>query len=95
MVSLVGMLLLRVRCKLPGLIWRIQNRKKRQIIISTHSSDLLSDKGIGDEEVLLLTPDVEGTQVETASSVKDVRPFTACAVIKGLKLDDTKINQNV
>ncbi len=59
--------------KLPGLIWRIQNRKKRQIIISTHSSDLLSDKGIGGEEVLLLTPDVEGTKVEQASSVTDVK----------------------
>ncbi len=59
--------------KLPGLIWRIQSRKKRQIIISTHSFDLLSDKGIGGEEVLLLTPDAEGTKVELASSVKDVK----------------------
>ena len=59
--------------KLPGLIWRIQNRKKRQIIISTHSADLLSDRGIGGEEVLLLTPDIEGTKVEPASSVKDVK----------------------
>jgi len=59
--------------KLPGLIWRIQNKKKRQIIISTHSSDLLSDKGIGGEEVLLLTPDVEGTKVKQASSVRDVK----------------------
>ena len=59
--------------KLPGLIWRIQSRKKRQIIISTHSFDLLSDKGIGGEEVLLLIPDVEGTKVDLASSVKDVK----------------------
>jgi len=58
---------------LPGLIWRIQYKKKRQIIISTHSPDLLSDKGIGGEEVLLLTPDVEGTKVELASSIKEVR----------------------
>lgn len=59
--------------KIPGLIWRIQNKKKRQIIISTHSPDLLSDKGIGGEEVLLLTPDAEGTKIELASSKKDVK----------------------
>jgi hypothetical protein len=39
------------------------------VIISTHSSDLLSDLGIGPEEVLLLTPSKEqGTQVSTANS---------------------------
>jgi len=59
--------------RLPGLIWRIQNKKKRQILISTHSADLLSDKGIGGEEVLLLMPDPEGTKIEPASSKKDVK----------------------
>jgi hypothetical protein len=34
---------------------------------------LLSDKGIGGEEVLLLTPSVEGTRVEPANSIKEVR----------------------
>jgi predicted ATPase len=50
--------------KLPALMYRIQRQKKRQIMISTHSSDLLSDAGIGGEEVLLLTPSEEGTKVE-------------------------------
>lgn len=59
--------------QLPSLIWRIQNKKKRQIIISTHSVDLLSDKGIGGDEVLMLTPDVEGTRAELASSIREVR----------------------
>ncbi len=59
--------------QLPGLIWRIQNKKKRQIIISTHSYDLLSDKGIDGNEVLMLKPDVEGTQVKLASSIKEVQ----------------------
>jgi predicted ATPase len=59
--------------RLPGLIWRIQNKRKRQILISTHSADLLSDKGIGGEEVLLLMPDPEGTKIEPASSKKDVK----------------------
>jgi predicted ATPase len=59
--------------KLPGLMWRTQTKKKRQILISTHSGDLLSDKGIGGEEVLLLIPDVEGTKIQLASSIKDIR----------------------
>lgn len=59
--------------KLPGLMYRIQRQKKRQLIISTHSPDLLSDPGIGGEEVLLLTPSDEGTRVELASSNEEIR----------------------
>lgn len=59
--------------KLPGLMYRIQRQKKRQLIISTHSPDLLSDAGIGGEEVLLLTPSDEGTKVELASSNEEIR----------------------
>jgi predicted ATPase len=58
--------------KLPSLIWRLQRSRKRQTIISTHSADLLSDKGIGGEEVLLMTPTPEGTKVELASSIQDI-----------------------
>ena len=59
--------------RLPGIIWRIQAKKKRQTLISTHSYDLLLDRGIGGEEVLLLIPDKEGTNIRTASSIDDVR----------------------
>jgi predicted ATPase len=59
--------------KLPALIYRLQRQRKRQVILSTHSADLLSDKGIGGEEVLLLTPSVEGTKVELASDITDVK----------------------
>lgn len=59
--------------RLPALIYRLQRKRKRQVIISTHSYDLLSDKGIGGEETLLLTPGSEGTLVEEAASKKDIR----------------------
>ncbi len=59
--------------KLPGIISRIQSKKKRQVFISTHSFELLLDKGIGAEEVLLLRPDVEGTKVEVASSIREIK----------------------
>ena len=59
--------------KLPSIIHRLQKQRKRQVIVSTHSADLLSDKGIGGEEVLILTPNQEGTAVELASKNKEVR----------------------
>lgn len=59
--------------KLPALMYRLQSQKKRQVIVSTHSSDLLTDKGIAGEEVLLLIPNLEGTKIEVASSIKDIR----------------------
>ncbi len=58
---------------LPALIYRLQRMKKRQVILSTHSADLLADKGIGGEEVLLLTPSVEGTRIDLASNIREVK----------------------
>lgn len=59
--------------KLPPLMHRMQRHKKRQIILSTHSADLLEDEGIGGEEILLLTPSAEGTNITQASSIDNVR----------------------
>lgn len=39
--------------KLPGLFHKLGRRKKRQLIVSTHSFDLLSERGIGGEEVVV------------------------------------------
>jgi len=58
---------------LPGIIYRLQSKQKRQVIISTHNADLLSDQGIGGEEILILTPETEGTKVEVASTIQEVR----------------------
>jgi len=59
--------------QLPVLIWRIQSKRKRQVIISTHSADLLSDKSIGGEEVLILKTYKEGTKIQQASDDKDIK----------------------
>jgi len=61
--------------RLPAMMYRLQKQNKRQIqlMISTHSYDLLSDPGIGGEEILLLTPGEEGTTVELASSIQEVK----------------------
>jgi len=59
--------------KLPGLIFSLQRRRRRQIFVSTHSWELLSQKSIGGEEVIMLRPDQEGTVAEVASSNVEVR----------------------
>jgi len=42
--------------KLAPMISTLQRKTERQVMLSTHSPDLLSDKGIGGEEVLILIP---------------------------------------
>jgi hypothetical protein len=59
--------------RLPAIIYRMQRKRKRQIIISTHSADMLMDKGIGGEETLLLSPGPEGTSVQVAASNAEIR----------------------
>jgi predicted ATPase len=59
--------------RLPALFARLQRQTKRQLFISTHSWDLLSEKSIGGEEVVMLTPGQEGTNAQLASSSDEVR----------------------
>jgi predicted ATPase len=72
--------------RLAPLIHRVQKRRKRQVLISTHSDDLLSEPGIDGSEVLMLTPSAEGTGVRIASDFEDIRAlleagFTAAEAI--------------
>ncbi len=68
---------------MAALIYRMQRQRKRQVIISTHSEALLSDKGIDGREVLLLTTGEEGTDVEVATNIKDVRPLLEAGLSVG------------
>jgi len=58
--------------KLAALIHRLQKPRKRQVIISTHSSDLLNDRGISLNEIIVLEPASEGTKACVASDIVDV-----------------------
>ena len=58
---------------LPQVFARVQRRTGRQIILSTHAPDLLRDEGIALDEVLLLRPRAEGTEVEPACNLQDVK----------------------
>jgi predicted ATPase len=57
---------------LPQMFARIQRHNRRQIIVSTHSSDLLRDTGIGLDEVFLLIPGENGTLVRSARDFKEI-----------------------
>lgn len=57
---------------IPQMFARIQRRTGRQVLTSTHSTDLLRDEGIGLDEVLLLQPGSEGTSLTPAKDFSEV-----------------------
>jgi predicted ATPase len=57
---------------IPQMLNRVQRRIGNQIFISTHSSELLKDTGIGLDEVLLLEPTKEGTIVSPAGRFNQI-----------------------
>jgi predicted ATPase len=57
---------------MPQMFARVQRRSGRQILLSTHSADLLQDEGIGLDEVLLLLPSAEGTAIAHAKELSDI-----------------------
>ena len=59
--------------QLAPLISKMGRRRRRQVFVSTHSDALLADPGIDGREVLLLTPANEGTAIEIAADIADVK----------------------
>jgi hypothetical protein len=65
-----------VASHIPEMMASIQKSQKklaRQILVSTHSSDLLRDPGIAPDEVLLLRPTSGGTKVEVSADVAEIK----------------------
>jgi predicted ATPase len=62
---------------LPQVLVRLGRKSGRQVILTTHSADLLADPGIAGEEVLQLAPSAEGTVAYVASSKREVRALLA------------------
>lgn len=58
--------------RIPQLFARVAGEHGRQILVSTHSVELLTDPGIDPEEILLLTPTQDGTEVRPASSIEKI-----------------------
>jgi hypothetical protein len=68
---------------------RVQRRSGRQILLSSHSTEITNDPGIGLDEVLTLTPGGEGTSVALLSENPQARAMAAAGIplgeiVKGL-----------
>lgn len=63
---------------LPQMFARVQRRTGRQLLVSTHSTEILGDEGIGADEVLLLRPETEGTEVLPARNHDEI-----CHLLEG------------
>nr|VFK24468.1 MAG: hypothetical protein BECKMB1821G_GA0114241_100854 [Candidatus Kentron sp. MB]VFK30712.1 MAG: hypothetical protein BECKMB1821I_GA0114274_101729 [Candidatus Kentron sp. MB]VFK75338.1 MAG: hypothetical protein BECKMB1821H_GA0114242_102013 [Candidatus Kentron sp. MB] len=69
--------------QLAPLISTMQRAQDRQVLISTHSNILLGDPGIDGREVLVLTPDKEGTDIRSASDFKGIKALLASGFTVG------------
>lgn len=58
--------------RLPQVFALMQSQEGQQVLLSTHSPDLLRDEGIGLDEVLLLLPGDQGTEVRPAASFPEI-----------------------
>lgn len=74
---------------IPRLFANVQRKGGRQILVSTHSRDLLTDESIGLDEVLVLEPGQEGTKVRLAQEYDEVRQLVG----GGLSLSDALLPQ--
>ena len=59
--------------QLPTILSRIRSMGGPQVLLTTHSTDVLQDPGLGKDEVVLLRPEAEGTEADAASSIPDVQ----------------------
>lgn len=61
---------------IPQMMHRVQRGQKRavrQVILSTHSSELLRDEGIAADEVLLVIPSEEGSRVKVGADIREIK----------------------
>ena len=77
--------------QIPEFISKIQRSKKSksnsQILITTHSYDILSASGISSDEVLLLKNTQEGTKIQKVSDIAEIKSI----VDAGLSIADAVI----
>ncbi|MCQ3806730.1 MAG: AAA family ATPase [Acidimicrobiaceae bacterium] len=58
--------------ELPTILSRVVRTGGPQVILSTHSTDMLADEGLGLDEVVVLRPSSEGTEAQTASEIAGI-----------------------
>jgi predicted ATPase len=58
---------------IPQMLWRVTRKTRRQVLLSTHSVDLLSDDNLGADEIFLFHPTENGTEILPASKDKMIQ----------------------
>jgi len=58
---------------IPQMLARVQRRTGRQVLVSTHSLELLRDEGLAPEEVVVLRPEKEATKVRRVADLADAK----------------------
>jgi len=71
----------------PSMMARAGRKEGRQVLVSTHSRDLLSDEGIAPQEIVMLEPTNDGTKAYLAS----VDPEIVAMQTAGLRVGDSAL----
>ena len=66
--------------RLAPFIYRAQKAQGRQVLLSTHSVDLLADQGIAPEEVVLVQPSDDGSKAVLGASIPEVRQLMRAGI---------------
>jgi predicted ATPase len=69
---------------LPSVLARAQRTTKAQVLLTTHSPELLLDEGVRPDEVLILKPTDDGTEGDIVSGIADAMEL----IDSGLSLVD-------
>ena len=73
--------------QMPEFIAGVQRVRKRQVFVTTHSYEMLSNKGISMSEVLVLDISTEGTVVKAVSDI----PALKAIINAGFSVGDAVI----
>ena len=59
--------------QLPTILSRVRGSGGPQVLLTTHSNDVLEDPGLGKDEVVVLKPGEEGTEAHPATAEPDIQ----------------------
>ena len=59
--------------QLPTILSRVRRAGGPQVLLTTHSNEVLEDAGLGKDEVVILKPGEEGTEAHTVESVPRIQ----------------------
>ncbi len=72
---------------IPSVMYRLTRQSRRQVLIATHSAELLSDESIGSGEILMLIPGEHGTSIFSAGSDTVIR----CLMEQGMPASEAVV----